>query len=486
MSIPLHTNPKGLKASICRKISRVIVPSQLHTLDKPMDINPQHYPSWYSNEKGEKNLPLIIKLLRKVFYQKIENDSNKALVSIKESVICVPNGAQLDTITFIHSYQAQLPINQQKYIVTCNGNTLVYELRLMELWQESLDFKVNIIGFNYRGVARSKGIIITASNLIEDGVYQIQELLNKGILPENILMTGTSLGGAVSALVANYFLQKKLCINILNDRSFSSVPKTAAERIRITLEKGKKPPSSPSPKIGQLLAAIYYPIIRFVTRSFDWEMSTVDAYNQHPSHQKEMFTITYNKFFKGTSNPMRIHLSEDFRGDLTIHYCASLDFALSEQQRLCRTMLNEALGLSFSLQKDLQTPNTDTKTQLIWLGVKLRMALTGAGYFLYHEIKLLADKCLTIKNEFDALLAAPQELKQKQEDYLQQLKNINQKIAEILEKKLTQHRMTLTENNNPAIDPHTISLDRLCSETDSTFTAKKFYNVFVRRVLNLE
>ncbi len=116
------------------------------------------------------------------------------------------------------------PAKGQKWIVYFNGNGYVWEHNYEALKQISKETGANVLSFNYRGVGRSGGAITSAQDLIEDGEAAVQYLLSQGVLPEDIVLHGHSLGGGVATAV----VAKHQGMHLVNDRSFSSLSRVVA------------------------------------------------------------------------------------------------------------------------------------------------------------------------------------------------------------------------------------------------------------------
>ncbi len=107
--------------------------------------------------------------------------------------------------------------NSDKVILFCHGNAGNISHRLPTLqFLNSIGFKTLI--FDYRGYGQSKG------ELSEESVYQDAEYFynwlinNKNIKPENIVIFGRSLGGAVAIDLA----LKVACHSLIIESSFTS------------------------------------------------------------------------------------------------------------------------------------------------------------------------------------------------------------------------------------------------------------------------
>ena len=194
------------------------------------------------------------------------------------------DGIDLDLL----SIKANEPAEDQKWIVYFLGNSSCYEKKLRLLKEISQQTGANLLTGNYRGVMRSKGRAKSSKDLIMDGETMVQYLLRKGVAPENILIHGMSLGGAVAAQVAALHQKKGHEMHLCAERSFSSVKDLAKSRFGWPL----------GILAGKLADAA------------DWQFNSLKSYQQ----------IRGNKFTIYT------------REDSTIKYDASLYKKLKESQ----------------------------------------------------------------------------------------------------------------------------------------------------------
>ncbi len=87
-------------------------------------------------------------------------------------------------------------------------------------------FGCGVITFDYPGVGIKSGEVVKATKtkqLVNAGIAQVQRLLDQNVKPENIVLDGISLGGAVATLTAAHFHKKGLKVHLINERSFGKL-----------------------------------------------------------------------------------------------------------------------------------------------------------------------------------------------------------------------------------------------------------------------
>ena len=129
--------------------------------------------------------------------------------------------------------------SRQKWIIYFLPRGTMWEQELKKLIFLSSIFKsedgVNIICFNYRGLCSDNGNDAPRSenDFIQDGRAIVAELLRRGVLPQNMLLHGFSLGGGVATQVAALTSEEGMKIALCNERSFTSLPDVLKEMVPI-------------------------------------------------------------------------------------------------------------------------------------------------------------------------------------------------------------------------------------------------------------
>ena len=147
------------------------------------------------------------------------------LGAVSEVNIASTDNAILNGIELRAQRLTQKP-EDQKWIIYLHKNASSWEKEHHFLAKLAKDVGANVLSCNYRGVGLSTGFPTGDQDLIADGDAMVQHLLNQGVKPENILLYGTSLGGAVATQVSARHAESGEKIALCNDRSFSSLTST--------------------------------------------------------------------------------------------------------------------------------------------------------------------------------------------------------------------------------------------------------------------
>lgn len=186
------------------------------------------------------------------------------------------DGAKLETIEVYPKSFQKLPADTT-YIIKFNGNGTLLQDMLDSFSHDATKLNCKVIGFNYRGVGKSEGKPRVKSNLVTDGIAQVQRLLDEGANPKNIFLDGTSLGGSIATLVAEYFDKLGITLNLFNFISFSSTSKFVLVKM--------------APDATGLKESIAEGCISTGLRCNDWQIDVADAYRQHPVDAKAYMVI---------------------------------------------------------------------------------------------------------------------------------------------------------------------------------------------------
>jgi hypothetical protein len=205
-----------------------------------------------------------------------KNFSKSFNVIIQAGHVGTHDGATLETVQITPFPLTNQANDKQHFIIKFNGNGMCYDDLLREFANDANKLDVTVIGFDYRGVSNSTKTPNTFQDLVTDGIAQVQRLLDKGIDSTHINLDGISLGGGVATMVASYFHCIGQPVYLWNDRSFSSIAKTAANlALPDTNDICTKTLSLP-------IETMFW----MVMLSVGWEDNIAKAYNSIPKEYK--------------------------------------------------------------------------------------------------------------------------------------------------------------------------------------------------------
>eukprot|EP00041_Stephanoeca_diplocostata_P019986 m.438234 g.438234 ORF g.438234 m.438234 type:complete len:514 (+) comp21441_c0_seq3:335-1876(+) len=128
---------------------------------------------------------------------------------------------RIDGAYKVHPKQANLPPEEQRWILWFLGNGELYEMMLQDFHTLSDVSGMNMFVFNYRGVSNSEGVLEKAYDLVDDGRICLEFITSSlAARPDYVILFGHSIGGAVAArLRADHSPNGPLVL----DRTFSSL-----------------------------------------------------------------------------------------------------------------------------------------------------------------------------------------------------------------------------------------------------------------------
>jgi hypothetical protein len=200
---------------------------------------------------------------------------------VQEFDIQLEDGALINGMTLFLNETAKEAFKRQnaedqKWIVRFKGSRGFFEGNLLGYQCLGQNLKANVLLFNYRGVGDSKGELWKPEQLILDGEACIQYLLSKGVKEENILIHGTSLGGAVGTQVASLHNQ----IALINERSFSTITAEVLAVIKKSPELALLDKRLDSPSAQFFLNYGLESLVSKIFHVSGWELDSIAAYKK--------------------------------------------------------------------------------------------------------------------------------------------------------------------------------------------------------------
>ncbi len=164
---------------------------------------------------------------------KHDSDALEEIAHLHYSSIPSTNDARIHFCEFQAGHK-KMPISKRKVIIHAEGNINTYEQFTKEYIAKAKHFPdYTVAAFNFRNVGKSTGKAYSEDDWIDDAITMVDYYRKKGILTENILLNGHSLGGAILTMAAAkiYAQDKKKSktphtvksVKIINNRSFSDL-----------------------------------------------------------------------------------------------------------------------------------------------------------------------------------------------------------------------------------------------------------------------
>lgn len=258
--------------------------------------------------------------------------------TVRRYFVCTDDGAELDTLC-IESNDANKSDTEKRYIINFCGNNGSCFDDIPDRTAEA-DAGYTAISFNYRGVLGSAGNnhpCESKQHLIDDGIRQVQALLDNNVNPNNINLSGISLGGAIAIEVAAHFHRNEIPIRVFADRTFSSLQtlvNSYASMLANTLLNPfsrlfYRTPFLAIPAylaipakiifwpISLLLLGLAYPIASIALQISDWNLNPGKAVQDIPEQSREYFVAK-------TPKSKQPNLFDEHVDDEVIPYSASL------------------------------------------------------------------------------------------------------------------------------------------------------------------
>ncbi|KTD82211.1 alpha/beta hydrolase family protein [Legionella waltersii] len=131
--------------------------------------------------------------------------------------------AVLESVEIPNTDEELKPMSERKFVISCMARNQNYMYWLKDLYTSAKHIGCTVIGFNYRGLDYSKGMIWTYKNLVDDALSQARRLIESGVKPENIAFEGMSMGAAVATITAAKMHENGLRVKLYNERSYRSL-----------------------------------------------------------------------------------------------------------------------------------------------------------------------------------------------------------------------------------------------------------------------
>lgn len=292
-----------------------------------------------------KGLESLDSKLYAYFYEQLYKKYGKELVDQPRSIklefytLQTPDKAVLDSVAVTTENEDKKPFSERKFIVTCMARDQNYINWIKDFNHSANRIGCTVIGFNYRGIDYSKGMVWTQDNMIDDALSQVQRLLDLGAKPENIGLEGMSLGGVIATLTAARLHEQNLKVKLYNERSFRSSIRLISGYL---LPDDNSNPWNPLNWLRYLIAGLVYILLGPVIWLVGWPMDAETAWDKIPEEDKEYSVVRDET----SSSPLEFH------DDGIIHDSwASIASYVDEKRQVIIKKLQEGRNLSKKEQK---------------------------------------------------------------------------------------------------------------------------------------
>jgi effector protein SdbA len=139
-----------------------------------------------------------------------------------------PDDAVLESVEVTSNAEKEKPFSERKFLITCMARNQNYMYWIKDFATSAQNIACSVIGFNYRGIDYSKGMICTKNSMVNDALAQAKWLMELGVKPENIAFEGMSMGGAVATITAARMHDQGFKVKLYNERSYRSLVRLVA------------------------------------------------------------------------------------------------------------------------------------------------------------------------------------------------------------------------------------------------------------------
>lgn len=146
------------------------------------------------------------------------------------------------------------------YIINCAARGRTYLDWIEDLNKDAQTSNATVIGFNYRGIGKSTGKLITQQDAVDDIIAQVKHLIqDEQVAPQKICLYGLCLGGAFAALAAAELKKENINVRLYLSRTFKRFDDTVIGLV-LPRQYDKWP--------IYLLKLIFFPVLLIVSFAF--------------------------------------------------------------------------------------------------------------------------------------------------------------------------------------------------------------------------
>jgi effector protein SdbA len=198
------------------------------------------------------------------------------------------DGSILDSVEIAADGEAEKDLDKRTFVIMCmpRSNSYMAWLKRLRIYAEQAE--TTYVAFNYRGVERSRGVIWTEDDMVDDALAQAQRLMLMGVKPENIAFEGECLGAAIATMAAAEMHKQGNKVNLFNARSFRSTFDLALYKIL----PGKSASwLHPATYARYALAGLFIVFVAPIILLSRWNMNAEAAWKQIPDENKDFMVV---------------------------------------------------------------------------------------------------------------------------------------------------------------------------------------------------
>lgn len=214
---------------------------------------------------------------------KIEIRNRKPKVNLEFFTLKNTEGSVLDSVEVSMGDECDKFMHERKFIISCLPRQQNYINYIKDSRLSAQKIGATIIGFNYRGVDYSKGMVWTHTNMVDDVIAQVQRLLARGVPAKNIGLEGTSLGGAVATVASARLHDLGYAVKLYSERSFRDIPRFVSGHI---LPEAHESLKNPLNFLKLIAGSFVFICITVGVWCTDWMVDAATAWKKIPPEDK--------------------------------------------------------------------------------------------------------------------------------------------------------------------------------------------------------
>ena len=247
--------------------------------------------------------------------------------------------AILESVEVSDNKEQLKPMAERKFVIVCMARNQNYMYWLKDFYTTAKNIGCTVVGFNYRGIDYSKGIIWTQGHMVQDVLAQARRLLDSGVKPEHIAFEGMSLGAAIATLSAAEMHDKGYKVQLYNERSYRSLIRLI---VGYVMPKSNCNPWNPLNWLSYMLVGLTYLFIAPLIWMAGWHIDAGSAWDRIPSAYK-VYSVARNH-----QNPE--HYDDD---DLVHDSFSSIASLMAEHLEIIKQKQKNGKPLSIEEQRQL-------------------------------------------------------------------------------------------------------------------------------------